>query len=65
MKVHWIDNGWNLNLAILEFARFRMPHSMKAAEAFLRDVIADWVLSEWTQAETTNDRIDIIKNMSL
>lgn len=34
---HWIDNDWNLKSIIIEFARFRTPHTGRAAKAFLRD----------------------------
>lgn len=65
VTAHWIDNDWNLQSIMLEFGRFRTPHTGEAPKAFLRNGKVELELSDLIQAETTDNASDMIKGMSL
>lgn len=65
VTAHFIDKNWNMKSVIIEFDRFYTPHTGEAVEAFLRDVIERWGISQRVQAVTTDSASDMIRGMSL
>lgn len=56
----WIDTDWALKSTILEFKRFKAPHTRDVACTFLWDVNKEWRFTKSLLAITTENASDVI-----
>lgn len=60
VSAHLIDKNWNMKSVVIKFDRFYTPHTWQPVEAFLRDVIERWGISQRVQAVTTDSASEMI-----
>ena len=65
VTAHWVDNGWVMHSALLEFKRFLTPHTGEAAKVFLKEVIGEWNLNRRISSVTTDNAADMVKGIEL
>lgn len=61
---HYVDSDLSMKCVILEFNFFHTPHIGGAAEAFLKEVIEHWRLTERVRAITSDNVSDVVLGMS-
>lgn len=65
VKIHWIDNAWQLQSAVPGFAGFRTSHTDEAASDLPYSIICSWGLENKVLSTTTENVADIVKGVEL
>lgn len=46
---HWVDNNWELKSTLLDFVRFKAPHTGETAFGLLHSFAQEWGLEDELQ----------------
>lgn len=65
VTIHWIDQDWNMRNTILDFIRFKTPHTGEASYSVLLDTVKTWNLERLVYSITTDNATDIVKGVKL
>lgn len=57
---HWVEDGWKMRSAILDFRRFPTPHTGEATCHFVEEAVSNWNLGAAIQSISRNNATDMI-----
>lgn len=65
ITVHFIDNSWKMKSCLLDFVRFKTPHTGEASFGILHDTIKTWELDKMVHSITTDNAADIVRGVEI